>query len=57
MKKQFLTLTLAIAILAAIPAALYSGKRGRESRLIRSAFYAFYPLHLLVLYAVRLVMG
>jgi hypothetical protein len=47
----------AAAVLAAIPIGLYNGEKGREGRHIRAAFYAFYPAHLLALYAVKLVVG
>ncbi|MCL1807471.1 MAG: conjugal transfer protein TraX [Oscillospiraceae bacterium] len=45
------------AVLAAIPIMLYSNERGRDGKAMRAAFYAFYPLHLMVLYAVRLWAG
>lgn len=42
------------AVTAAIPIGLYSGKRGRDSSLLRMVFYAFYPVHLLLLYVATL---
>jgi len=45
----------AAAVLAAIPIGLYNGEKGRENRHTRAAFYAFYPAHLLFLYALKLV--
>lgn len=46
--------------IAFIPIALYNGKRGFiKGKISKYAFYAFYPVHMLVLYAVRtvLIMG
>lgn len=37
--------------LAIVPIALYSGKKQTESKALGWAFYVFYPLHLLMLYA------
>ena len=45
------------AVLAAIPIGLYTNERGRDGPAARMAFYAFYPAHLLVLYAVTLLGG
>lgn len=42
------------AIVAFIPIAFYNGKRGLK---IKYLFYAFYPLHLLILYLVCRYMG
>ena len=42
----------AFAVLGLAPCALYSGERGRD---LRWLFYAFYPAHLLLLWAVRLI--
>ncbi len=38
-----------LAVLAIIPIWMYRGKRGPHNRFIQYAFYAFYPLHLLIL--------
>lgn len=37
------------AILAWVPIALYSGKRGRGGKLLQWGSYIFYPLHMLIL--------
>lgn len=37
------------ALLALIPIWLYRGKQGYHSRTLQYGYYAFYPLHLLVL--------
>ncbi len=42
------------AVGAALPLALYNGRRGRYS--IKGFFYAFYPLHLLLLWGIRLLL-
>lgn len=39
----------AFALLALIPIFMYNGQRGRDSRLISYACYAFYPVHMLIL--------
>ena len=38
-----------LALLALIPIWLYRGKQGYHSKLLQYAYYAFYPLHLLIL--------
>ena len=42
------------AVLAFVPIALYNGTRGIR---LKYAFYAVYPLHLLILYAVSAILG
>ena len=42
------------AFLAAVPVALYNGKRGMKMKYF---FYVFYPLHLFLLYVVSVLLG
>ncbi|MBR5500608.1 MAG: conjugal transfer protein TraX, partial [Clostridia bacterium] len=37
------------ALLAVIPIWLYHGKQGYHNKVLQYSYYAFYPLHLLVL--------
>ena len=41
--------TQGFAVLALIPIWLYNGKKGRSSKALQYGFYAFYPVHLLIL--------
>ena len=45
-----------LALLALIPIWLYRGRQGHHSKAFRVACYAFYPVHMLILAAVRAVM-
>lgn len=38
-----------LAVLALVPIALYDGRQGPHSRALQIAFYAFYPVHILIL--------
>jgi len=39
-----------MAIFAMIPIAMYNGEKGYESKAVQYGFYAFYPLHMLLLF-------
>ena len=41
------------AVFALIPIWLYNGKKGRSSKIMQYGFYAFYPVHMLVLYLIK----
>ena len=45
-----------LALLALIPIWLYRGRQGHHSKVFRFVCYAFYPVHMLILAAVRAVM-
>ncbi len=51
--KTFYLMRQAFALLALIPIFLYRGKQGYHSKFIQYTYYAFYPLHLLVLGLVK----
>ena len=44
-----------IAVLALIPIWLYKGRQGYHSRALQYFYYAFYPLHLLILGIIKMV--
>ena len=44
-----------MSILALIPIWLYNGKQGPHNRVIRYSFYAFYPVHMLILAVIQLL--
>lgn len=44
--------TQGFAVLALIPIWLYNGKRGLDSKIFKYASYAFYPVHMLILYII-----
>ncbi len=43
------------ALLALIPIWLYRGKQGYHNKLLQYAYYAFYPLHLLILGVIKIL--
>lgn len=46
--------TQGFAILALIPIWLYSGRKGKSSKALQYGFYAFYPVHMLILALLRM---
>lgn len=45
--------TQGFAVLSLLPIWLYNGQKGRSSRLLQYGAYAFYPVHLLILYLIQ----
>ena len=45
--------TQSLAVLSLIPIWLYGGKKGRSSKVMQYGFYAFYPVHMIVLYLIK----
>ena len=45
-----------LALLSLIPIWLYRGNRGYHSKLLQYFYYAFYPLHLLILGLIKVVL-
>jgi len=43
-----------VAVVALLPIVLYRGRQGHYNRSIRFLYYAFYPVHLLLLYGIAL---
>ena len=41
------------AVFSLIPIWLYGGNKGKSSKMIQYGFYAFYPVHMLILYFIR----
>lgn len=41
------------AVFALIPIWLYGGKKGKSNKIMQYGFYAFYPLHMLILYFIK----
>ena len=46
---SYLFLLLLLAMLALIPIFLYNGERGFSGKALQYGFYAFYPVHILIL--------
>lgn len=45
--------TQGFAVLSLIPIWLYGGKKGKSSKAFQYGFYAFYPVHMLILHIIR----
>lgn len=43
------------AIFSLIPIWMYGGKKGKSSKVMQYSFYAFYPVHMLILYFIKLM--
>ncbi len=41
------------AVFALIPIWLYGGRKGKGGKIVQYSFYAFYPVHMLILYLIR----
>ena len=44
------------AVFSLIPIWLYGGKKGKSHKAMQYGFYAFYPVHMLILYLIRFMM-
>ena len=42
-------------VLAMIPICLYNGKKGADSKILKHAFYWFYPVHMTAIYLISLL--
>lgn len=51
--RAFEITTQSLAVLSLIPIWLYGGKKGRSSKVMQYGFYAFYPVHMIVLYLIK----
>ena len=51
----FFLLQQSFALLALIPIWLYRGKQGYHNKILKYTYYAFYPLHMLILALIKLV--
>ena len=45
--------TQAFAVFALIPIWLYGGRKGMSNKVLQYGFYAFYPVHMIVLYLIK----
>ncbi len=50
--KTYEIATQGFAVFALIPIWLYGGKKGKSSKIMQYGFYAFYPLHMLIIYLI-----
>lgn len=51
--KMFEIPTQGFAVFSLIPIWLYGGKKGRSSKVLQYGFYAFYPVHMIILYLIK----
>ena len=51
--KMFELPTQGFAVFSLIPIWLYGGKKGRSSKVMQYGFYAFYPVHMIILYLIK----
>ncbi len=47
--------TQAFAVFSLIPIWLYGGRKGKSSKIMQYGFYAFYPVHMLILYIIQFI--
>lgn len=40
------------AVFSLIPIWLYGGRKGKSNKILQYGFYAFYPIHILIIYLV-----
>ena len=52
--KSFEIPTQGFAVFSLIPIWLYGGRKGKSSKIMQYSFYAFYPVHMLILYLIKL---
>ena len=52
--KTFEIPTQGFAVFSLVPIWLYGGKKGKSSKIMQYGFYAFYPVHMLILYLIKL---
>ncbi len=46
--------TQGFAVFSLIPIWIYGGRKGRSNKILQYGFYAFYPVHMLILYLIKL---
>jgi hypothetical protein len=51
--KMFEIPTQGFAVFSLVPIWLYGGKKGRSSKAMQYGFYAFYPVHMIILYLIK----
>ena len=51
--RSFEISTQSFAVFSLIPIWLYGGRKGRSSKIMQYGFYAFYPVHMFILYLIK----